>query len=44
MTTRLRELFRDVTAATIADAGHMMHHERPAELAALIEPFLTVRT
>jgi len=26
--------------ATIADAGHMLHHDRPAEVAAAIEPFL----
>jgi pimeloyl-ACP methyl ester carboxylesterase len=37
---RLRELLRDVTPATIRGAGHMMHHERPEDLAALIEPFL----
>jgi pimeloyl-ACP methyl ester carboxylesterase len=37
---RLRELLRNVTPATIRDAGHMMHHERPEELATLIEPFL----
>jgi pimeloyl-ACP methyl ester carboxylesterase len=37
---RLREIFRDVTPATIADAGHMMHHERPEELAAVIAAFL----
>jgi pimeloyl-ACP methyl ester carboxylesterase len=37
---RLREIFRDVTPATISDAGHMMHHERPEELAAVIAPFL----
>jgi pimeloyl-ACP methyl ester carboxylesterase len=27
--------------AVIADAGHMMHHDRPQELAALIEAFLS---
>jgi pimeloyl-ACP methyl ester carboxylesterase len=37
---KLRELFRDVRIATVPDAGHMMHHERPAELARLIETFL----
>lgn len=33
-------LFRDVATATIADAGHMLHHEQPAAVAALIEAFL----
>jgi pimeloyl-ACP methyl ester carboxylesterase len=37
---RLQELFRDLRMATVADAGHMMHHERPAEVARLIESFL----
>ncbi len=37
---RLQQLFRDVRMATVADAGHMMHHERPAEVARLIESFL----
>jgi pimeloyl-ACP methyl ester carboxylesterase len=37
---RLREIFRRGTLATVKEAGHMMHHERPAELAALIEQFL----
>jgi pimeloyl-ACP methyl ester carboxylesterase len=26
--------------ATIADAGHMLHHDQPAAVAAAIEPFL----
>lgn len=30
----------EVTTASIADAGHMMHHERPAAVAELIEGFL----
>jgi pimeloyl-ACP methyl ester carboxylesterase len=38
--TRLRELFRNGRFATIQDAGHMMHHERPEQVAALIEQFL----
>jgi pimeloyl-ACP methyl ester carboxylesterase len=25
---------------TIADAGHMLHHDQPARVAAAIEPFL----
>lgn len=37
---RLRELFRRGTFAHIEDAGHMLHHERPEPLAALIEEFL----
>jgi pimeloyl-ACP methyl ester carboxylesterase len=37
---RLKEIFREITAATIPDAGHMMHHERPQELAAVIAAFL----
>jgi pimeloyl-ACP methyl ester carboxylesterase len=31
--------FRDLRLVTIADAGHMMHHERPREVAELIEQF-----
>jgi pimeloyl-ACP methyl ester carboxylesterase len=42
--TRMREIFRDVTIATLPGAGHMVHHERPAELAALVGPFLTDRS
>jgi len=30
----------DVTTATIADAGHMLHHDQPEALAQLIEDFL----
>jgi pimeloyl-ACP methyl ester carboxylesterase len=37
---RLRELFRRSTFATVKDAGHMLHHEQPAQVAALIEEFL----
>lgn len=37
---KLAALFRDVTAVAIAGAGHMMHHERPAEVAELIDVFL----
>jgi pimeloyl-ACP methyl ester carboxylesterase len=32
----------DVRVGQIADAGHMLHHDRPAELAGLIEEFLHV--
>lgn len=37
---RLRELFRHGAFASIEGAGHMLHHERPEPLAALIEEFL----
>jgi pimeloyl-ACP methyl ester carboxylesterase len=37
---RLRELFRRGTFATVKDAGHMLHHERPEQVAALVEDFL----
>lgn len=37
---RLRQLFRHGSFATVADAGHMLHHERPEPVAALIEEFL----
>jgi pimeloyl-ACP methyl ester carboxylesterase len=37
---RLRQLFRRGTFATVKDAGHMLHHEQPEQLAALIETFL----
>jgi len=32
--------FRNLTTASIADAGHMMHHDQPEQLAILIEEFL----
>ena len=32
--------FRDLSAHTIADAGHMLHHDQPERLAELIEAFL----
>jgi len=32
--------FRSLSAHTIADAGHMLHHDQPEQLAALIESFL----
>ncbi|MET0533194.1 MAG: alpha/beta hydrolase [Steroidobacter sp.] len=37
---RLRQLFRQGTIATVKDAGHMLHHEQPERVAALIEEFL----
>jgi pimeloyl-ACP methyl ester carboxylesterase len=36
----LAVLFRDINVETIAGAGHMMHHERPADVAELIEQAL----
>jgi pimeloyl-ACP methyl ester carboxylesterase len=33
--------FRDGRMTTIADAGHMLHHDQPASVAAAIEPFLS---
>lgn len=33
----LATVFRDMTFSTIVGAGHMMHHERPADIAELIE-------
>jgi pimeloyl-ACP methyl ester carboxylesterase len=33
-------LFGDAATATVADAGHMLHHEQPAAVAELIETFL----
>lgn len=41
--SRLRLLYRHLTFATVNDAGHMMHHERPDEVAALIEEFLETK-
>ena len=32
--------FRDGRLTTIVDAGHMLHHDQPAKVAAVIEPFL----
>ncbi|MBM0104510.1 alpha/beta hydrolase [Steroidobacter sp. S1-65] len=37
---KLRALFRTGRFATIPDVGHMMHHERPEQVAAVIEEFL----
>ena len=36
----LHSLFANLTTATIRGAGHMIHHERPEETAALLENFL----
>ena len=37
---RRREVFRRGTFASVKDAGHMLHHEQPEQVAALIEAFL----
>jgi pimeloyl-ACP methyl ester carboxylesterase len=37
---RLREVFQNVRIETIAGAGHMLHHERPEEVARLVGEFL----
>jgi pimeloyl-ACP methyl ester carboxylesterase len=31
---------RDVTRKVVTDAGHMLHHDQPVELARMIEEFL----
>jgi pimeloyl-ACP methyl ester carboxylesterase len=38
---RFASVYPNLAIATLAEAGHMLHHERPEELAALIEPFMT---
>ena len=37
---RLRAAFPAIRVEMLADAGHMMHHERPAHVAQLLEVFL----
>ncbi|HXF47413.1 MAG TPA: alpha/beta hydrolase [Burkholderiaceae bacterium] len=37
---RRARLVRHVTTARVADAGHMLHHDQPREVARLIEGFL----
>jgi pimeloyl-ACP methyl ester carboxylesterase len=37
---RLRAAFPHIRVEVLADAGHMMHHERPEAVAALLEAFL----
>lgn len=34
-----RAAFRDLRHAIVPDAGHMLHHDQPAAVAALIEEF-----
>jgi pimeloyl-ACP methyl ester carboxylesterase len=36
-----RSIFRNLSIATLPDCGHMMHHEEPEAVAALIESFLS---
>jgi len=36
-----RSIFTNLTIATLPDSGHMMHHEEPEAVAALIESFLS---
>ena len=36
-----RSIFPNLTLATLEGAGHMLHHEVPEALAALVEPWLT---
>jgi pimeloyl-ACP methyl ester carboxylesterase len=36
----LARLVRRLELCTVADASHMVHHERPDELAHIIEEFL----
>jgi pimeloyl-ACP methyl ester carboxylesterase len=35
-----RAAFRDLRSVTVANAGHMLHHDQPEKLAGLIEQFL----
>ena len=35
-----RAAFKNLTYRTVADAGHMLHHDQPEEVARLIEAFL----
>ena len=37
---KLQSLIGDVSSVTMAGAGHMVHHERPAEVAELLQSFL----
>lgn len=36
---RFKQQFRTLSIETLADTGHMIHHERPREIAELIEQF-----
>jgi len=35
-----RGAFRNLQHRTVADAGHMLHHDQPEQVARLIEAFL----
>ena len=35
-----RAAFRDLRFAAVPDAGHMLHHDQPQAVAALVEEFL----
>jgi len=36
----MRELIQRFTLVTVANAGHMVHHEQPEAVAAAIEQFM----
>jgi len=38
-----RAAFRKLTHVVVDDAGHMLHHDRPEEVARLIEEFVSER-
>jgi pimeloyl-ACP methyl ester carboxylesterase len=40
---RRRGVLRDVETVVVEDAGHMLHHDRPEEVARLIDDFFTRR-
>ena len=40
---RLKNI-KDLELVDLADAGHMLHHDQPAKVAALIERFLATTT
>ena len=35
-----RSAFKDLRRHTVKDAGHMLHHDQPEQVARLIEEFL----
>ena len=37
--SHFRQQFRDLSMVTLPETGHMMHHEKPEEIAALVERF-----
>jgi pimeloyl-ACP methyl ester carboxylesterase len=40
---RLRQFIAGLSMETVSGAGHMMHHERPEDVARLLEPFIVQR-